>query len=105
MIPAEAKLSSETEKEEVYEGRFEVPLDFGEIGAVVIENLNENEMFVKQVQLTGWGSHAITCNSWVQPNSTQVPHQRRVFFTSKVTAQHTLPTLLSSFLENLQLIN
>lgn len=99
LIPAEARLSSENKVEEIYEGSFEFPLDFGEIGAVIVENHNDKEMFVKEVDFSGLavsGSHTITCNSWIQPKNL-IPDQRRVFFTNKVTQQtHYLPTNLIS---------
>lgn len=84
-IIVQAKLISEDAIEEIYEGSLEVPSDFGEIGAVIVENHNENEMFVKEVDLRGLtsGPLTISCNSWVQPK-TLVPTQRRVFFTDKV---------------------
>ncbi|CAK9314162.1 unnamed protein product, partial [Citrullus colocynthis] len=83
-ITVQAKLISEDVMEEIYEASLEVPSDFGEIGAVIVENHNENEMFVKEVDLRGLtsGPLTISCNSWVQPK-TLVPTQRRVFFTDK----------------------
>ena len=95
-ITVQAKLISEDVLEEIYEASLEVPADFGDIGAVIVENHNEKEMFVKEVELNGLASGPliVTCNSWVQPK-TLVPTQNRVFFTDKVC--HPLSTHLTHF--------
>ena len=71
--------------EEIYEASLEISLNFGEIGAVIVENHNEKEMYIKEVNLNGLASGPLTvsCKSWVQPQ-TLVPTQKRVFFTNKV---------------------
>ncbi|KAA8528121.1 hypothetical protein F0562_035010 [Nyssa sinensis] len=62
-----------------YEADFKVPEDFGEIGAVLVENEHHKEMYLKQISLDGgFGGHVgVSCNSWVQPK------QKRAFFTNK----------------------
>ncbi|XP_022153751.1 linoleate 13S-lipoxygenase 2-1, chloroplastic-like [Momordica charantia] len=88
LITVEAKHSSECPLEEIHEAGFKIPSDFGEIGAVIVENHNEEEMYVKQVELSGLQPSGdpftitISCNSWVQPK-TLIPDQNRVFFTNK----------------------
>lgn len=95
MITVEAKHSSECPLEEIHEAGFKIPSDFGEIGAVIVENHNEEEMYVKQVELSGLQPSGdpftitISCNSWVQPK-TLIPDQNRVFFTNKVSSLLTL---------------
>ncbi|XP_022153765.1 linoleate 13S-lipoxygenase 2-1, chloroplastic-like [Momordica charantia] len=96
-IRVEAKLASEDLVEEIYEASFEVGPDFGEIGAVIVENPNEKEMYIKEVDLTGLasGPSTITCNSWVQP-PTVLPKVQRVFFTSKSYLPFQTPAGLKS---------
>ncbi|XP_022148710.1 linoleate 13S-lipoxygenase 2-1, chloroplastic-like [Momordica charantia] len=104
-IKVEARLSSEDPKEEIYEASFEVGPDFGEIGAVIVENPNEKEMYIKEVDLTGLasGPSTITCNSWVQP-PTVLPKVQRVFFTSKSYLPLLTPAGLKSMRAN-ELVN
>lgn len=80
----QANLIHEDVVEEIYVAKLEVPSNFGEIGAVIVENFNQKEMFIKEVDLDGLtsGSLTIPCNSWVQPKT--VDPTQRVFFTNKV---------------------
>ncbi|XP_052198169.1 linoleate 13S-lipoxygenase 2-1, chloroplastic-like isoform X2 [Diospyros lotus] len=74
------------EKDEVmYECEFNVPKEFGEIGAVLIENEHDKEMFLKKISFHGYpnGPVNVTCNSWVAPKSKFDNPQKRVFFTNK----------------------
>ncbi|KAK9673695.1 hypothetical protein RND81_12G184000 [Saponaria officinalis] len=66
-----------------YEAKFEVPADFGEVGAVQVENEHHKEMYVTEIQLHGFvfGPLHITCNSWVHPKSQS--SDKRIFFTNK----------------------
>ena len=77
-----------------YETIFEVPVDFGEIGAVLVENKHHKEMYLKDMVLQGFpnGPINIICRSWVH-SKFQNP-AKRVFFTSKVSI---LPDLLFFF--------
>ncbi|XP_022958148.1 linoleate 13S-lipoxygenase 2-1, chloroplastic-like [Cucurbita moschata] len=104
-ISVQAKLISEDVLEEIYEASLEVPADFGDIGAVIVENHNEKEKFVKEVELNGLASGPliVTCNSWVQPK-TLVPTQNRVFFTDKSYLPSQTPAGLRSMRET-ELVN
>ncbi|KAJ8759949.1 hypothetical protein K2173_010805 [Erythroxylum novogranatense] len=82
-IKGYAKLVGRREGEVKYEADFEVPTDFGEIGAIFVENEHRKEMFVEDIVLHGlpYGPVNITCHSWV--HSKYDNHRKRVFFTSK----------------------
>lgn len=66
-----------------YEAEFQVPVDFGEIGAILVVNEHVLEMYLKDIVLDGLpnGLVTVTCESWVQPNTSNDP---RIFFTNKV---------------------
>jgi lipoxygenase len=68
-----------------YESSFEVPAEFGEVGAILVENKHHKEMFLKDIVLTGFsnGPVNIDCNSWV--HSKKDNPQKRVFFSNKVS--------------------
>ncbi|XP_071712338.1 lipoxygenase 2, chloroplastic-like [Rutidosis leptorrhynchoides] len=59
---------------------FDVPPKFGEIGAVLVENLSE-KLFFKNIVLSNDVTFA--CNSWVHSKDDN-PH-KRIFFTNKST--------------------
>ncbi|XP_062171641.1 linoleate 13S-lipoxygenase 2-1, chloroplastic-like isoform X1 [Alnus glutinosa] len=82
-IKGYAQWASKEEEEVKYESSFEVPADFGEIGAVLVENEHHKEKFLKDIILTGFpnGPVHINCSSWVHSKFDN-PH-KRVFFTSK----------------------
>ncbi|KAF8395889.1 hypothetical protein HHK36_019844 [Tetracentron sinense] len=72
------------EGEEVkYECRFVIPPDFGDVGAISVENEHDKEMFFKNIVLEGFpnGPVNITCNSWVHSKSDNP--DKRIFFTNK----------------------
>ncbi|KAL5765072.1 hypothetical protein ACOSQ2_017666 [Xanthoceras sorbifolium] len=77
------KTGTEKDGEVTYEAKFEVPVDFGELGAIFVENEHHKEMFLKDVVLDGFpnGPVNITCDSWVhsKPNN----EDKRVFFVNK----------------------
>ena len=68
-----------------YESSFEVPVDFGEIGAVYVENEHHKEMYLQDIILDGFsnGPVHVKCDSWV--HSKYDNPQKRVFFTNKVS--------------------
>jgi lipoxygenase len=76
-----------------YEADFDVPADFGAVGAVLVTNEHHAEMFLEDIRLMPSSSDddgapllAIRCNSWVQPKSGgggDAPG-KRVFFANKV---------------------
>ena len=80
-----ARKSGEHENEIYYESNFEIPDDFGEIGAVKLENEHRQEMFVKNIALDGFPSGIINihCDSWI--HSQFESQEKRVFFSNTVT--------------------
>ncbi|MED6211808.1 hypothetical protein PIB30_077059, partial [Stylosanthes scabra] len=66
-----------------YETDFEVPNDFGEIGAVLVENEHHTEMFLETITLHGFpeGPIHFDCASWV--HSKFDDPTKRIFFTNK----------------------
>ncbi|KAF2309226.1 hypothetical protein GH714_001261 [Hevea brasiliensis] len=66
-----------------YEAEFEVPNDFGDVGAVLVENEHHCEMFLQDIVLDGFphGPVNVTCRSWV--HSKYENKQKRAFFTNK----------------------
>ncbi|KAL3647621.1 hypothetical protein CASFOL_008589 [Castilleja foliolosa] len=71
------------ENETYFQTTFEIPEDFGEIGAVTIENEHHSEVFVKNIIFEGLSSGLsnVTCNSWI--HSKYDNPEKRVFFTNK----------------------
>ena len=64
-----------------------MPLDFGMVGAIVVENEHHKEMFIKSIELEGVPNGAsnnvkISCNSWVHSKFDNA--EKRIFFTNKV---------------------
>ncbi|GAA0168252.1 oxygenase [Lithospermum erythrorhizon] len=83
-----------------YEAKFEIPADFGTIGAVVFENEHKNEMFIKEIVIeTGLpsGQVTITCESWV--HSKYDNPGKRIFFTNKSYLPSTTPSGLKVYRE------
>ncbi|KAL8548815.1 hypothetical protein ACS0TY_007905 [Phlomoides rotata] len=78
-IKSYAGRTGKNESETYYEASFDIPEDFGEIGAVLIENQHRQEMYVKNIVLDG--SLHITCDSWIQPKSDNP--EKRLFFSDK----------------------
>ncbi|KAL6505331.1 hypothetical protein OROGR_025148 [Orobanche gracilis] len=68
------------DNETYYEATFEIPEEFGEIGAVTIENEHRMEMSVKNIVFEGL-SIDVSCNSWIHTESDNL--EKRVFFTNK----------------------
>ncbi|RZC77427.1 hypothetical protein C5167_003887 [Papaver somniferum] len=66
-----------------YECEFEVPEDFGEIGAVLVENQHHKEMFLKDIVFNGFpnGPLHINCESWVHSKFNN--RDKRIFFSNK----------------------
>ncbi|KAI7735545.1 hypothetical protein M8C21_004734, partial [Ambrosia artemisiifolia] len=71
-------------KDVKYEADFEVPNDFGEIGAILIENEHHKEMYIESIKLEGFPNGTITINpnSWVHSKFDNP--EKRIFFTNKV---------------------
>ncbi|KAF4391718.1 hypothetical protein G4B88_005604, partial [Cannabis sativa] len=53
-----------------YEASFKVPIKFGHIGAILVENEHHKEMYVSDIVLDGLsnGPLNIICGSWVHSN-------------------------------------
>ncbi|TKY50041.1 Linoleate 13S-lipoxygenase 2-1 [Spatholobus suberectus] len=82
-IKGNAHKTEEKENEVHYEATFELPADFGKVGAVLVENEHHNEMFLKSIVFDGFhdGPVHLTCESWVQPKHDNPV--KRVFFIDK----------------------
>ncbi|XP_044478598.1 linoleate 13S-lipoxygenase 2-1, chloroplastic-like [Mangifera indica] len=83
-IKAFAHKAKEVKGQATYEAEFEIPKDFGEVGAMFVENEHHKEMFLKDIVLDGFdtGKVKIICGSWVQPKSDKT-QKKRVFFAAK----------------------
>ncbi|CAK7339257.1 unnamed protein product [Dovyalis caffra] len=77
-VTGKAVKAGELDEYVLYEVVLEVPVDYGEVGAVYVSNEQANEFLVKEIVLDGFplGSVLLTSNSWVQPAD------KRVFFTN-----------------------
>ena len=94
-IKGYAHSTSQEEAEVKYESNFEVPIDFGPIGAVFVENEHHKEMYLQDIILNGFpnGPDRVNCNSWV--HSKYDNPQKRVFFANKVHLSLSLSLSLS----------
>ncbi|RVX12803.1 Linoleate 13S-lipoxygenase 2-1, chloroplastic [Vitis vinifera] len=52
-ISGYARRTGQKDGEVIYESEFVIPGDFGEIGAVLVENEHKNEMYLKHIVLNG----------------------------------------------------
>lgn len=79
------KVGADEDGDMKYESEFEVPSEFGEIGAILLENEHHTEMYLKDIVLDGLpnGPVNITCDSWL--HSKHDNKQKRIFFTNKVS--------------------
>ncbi|KAJ0948894.1 putative linoleate 13S-lipoxygenase [Helianthus annuus] len=94
-----AHRTGQYENEITYLAEFEVPEDFGSIGAIKIENEHHKEAFVESVVIEGSaiGPITISCNSWVHSKFDNP--EKRVFFVDKVSC---LPSNTPSGLKSLR---
>ncbi|MED6151465.1 hypothetical protein PIB30_082813 [Stylosanthes scabra] len=83
------KTNENENNEVIYEALFEVPPEFGEVGAILVENEQHEELFLKSIVIDGFnnnnnnnGSLNFTCDSWIQPKSSDKA-SKRVFFSNK----------------------
>lgn len=69
-----------------YKNKINIPEDFGEIGAVIVELQEDvNERFIDSIFIEKQTPHKLvmfSCKSWVQPRG--VIGHRRIFFSTKV---------------------
>ena len=79
-------------EEVIYESEFRIPADFGEIGAVLVENQHHKEIYIQSIDLTGFPTNGsslyVRCASWV--HSKHFSAQKRVFFTNKVSRRSSI---------------
>ncbi|XP_042757188.1 lipoxygenase 2, chloroplastic [Lactuca sativa] len=75
-----------------YTFHFDVPDDFGEIGAVLVENDYRNKIYIQKIELSD--KVTFTCNSWV--HSSRDNPQRRIFFADKCYLPSETPEALKS---------
>ncbi|KAF4356364.1 hypothetical protein F8388_013229 [Cannabis sativa] len=84
-----------------YEVDFDIPKEFGELGAILVENEHHKEMFLKDIKIDGEGllngPVTINCESWIHSKS-QNP-QKRVFFTNKSFLPSNTPSGLKKLRE------
>ncbi|KAJ7980723.1 Lipoxygenase [Quillaja saponaria] len=87
-----------------YETDIEVPIDFGDIGAILVENEHHKEMFVEDIVLDGFPQGPITfsCSSWVHSKFDNPI--KRMFFTNKCYLPSNTPTGLKKLRAN-ELVN
>ncbi|KAM3741062.1 hypothetical protein ACB098_08G147300 [Castanea mollissima] len=95
-IKGYAHRTSQEEAEVKYESSFEVPIDFGPIGAVFVENEHHKEMYLQDIILNGFpnGPVHVNCNSWV--HSKYDNPQKRAFFANKSWSGTSFPSEKSS---------
>jgi len=97
-IKGDAEKSNEENDEVQYEATFKLGEDFGKVGAVLVENEQSKEMFLKSIVLDGFphGPLHVTCDSWLQPKD----HVKRVFFIDKVSIKKKLNIFLILMLQH-----
>lgn len=89
-LKAYAHKAGNGEESVKYEAKFEVPNDFGEIGAVLVENEHHKEMFLETIHLDGFPEGPINfhCASWVHSKFDNPTN--RVFFSNKVHSSSSI---------------
>jgi len=99
-----ARKISQDSDEAKYECDFTVPSDFGEIGAVIVENEHHKEMYLNNIVLETFPDTGlpitITCNSWVASKfDDQNKNMKRLFFTNKSYLPSNTPSGLKKLRE------
>ncbi|TKY67439.1 Linoleate 13S-lipoxygenase 2-1 [Spatholobus suberectus] len=91
-LKAYAHKAGQGEESVKYETKFEVPGDFGEIGAVLVENEHHKEMFLETILLDGFpeGPVRFDCASWVHSKFDNPTN--RVFFSNKCYLPRETPS-------------
>ncbi|KAL4591427.1 hypothetical protein LXL04_004391 [Taraxacum kok-saghyz] len=86
-------------KDVKYLAEFEVPDEFGQIGAILIENEHHKEMYLEKIELEGFSDGTITINpnSWVHSKFDNP--EKRVFFTNKSYLPSQTPSGLKDLRE------
>ncbi|KAJ9697886.1 hypothetical protein PVL29_007147 [Vitis rotundifolia] len=85
-------------KDAIFESKFVIPGDFGEIGAVLVENEHSSEVYLQHIILDGLPNGPIRfhCGSWIEPKTDN--SRKRLFFTNKLY----LPSQTPEGLRNLR---
>jgi lipoxygenase len=96
-------LTNRLAQEVKYEAEFDVPNNFGDIGAILVENEHRREMFIKNIVLDGFltGPVNFSCDSWV--HSKHDNPTKRVIFSNKVESLPHLQKFITIFV--LKIIN
>ncbi|KAF5773558.1 putative linoleate 13S-lipoxygenase [Helianthus annuus] len=95
-IKAYARPLNNGSKLHKYQCEFKVPYDFGDIGAVLVENQHRQEAYIKDIVLDD-GSMIFPCESWV--HSKYENPDKRIFFTDKSYLPLETPVGLKSLRE------
>ncbi|XP_024985354.1 linoleate 13S-lipoxygenase 2-1, chloroplastic-like [Cynara cardunculus var. scolymus] len=90
-----SELNDETKMYE-YKCEFEVPMEFGEIGAILVQNEPHKEVYLKNIVLND-GNVTFTCESWI--HSKHDNPEQRIFFTDKSYLPSETPAGLKSLRE------
>ncbi|KAL2487877.1 Lipoxygenase 2 [Forsythia ovata] len=98
-IKAYAHRRDKQDNETYYVSNFTVPEDFGEVGAITIENEHHKEMFVESIVIDGvyGGAINVTCNSWIHSKFDN--KEPRIFFVDKSHLPSNTPSGLKSYRE------
>ncbi|XP_022874513.1 linoleate 13S-lipoxygenase 2-1, chloroplastic-like [Olea europaea var. sylvestris] len=96
-IKAYAHRAGKKDNENYYKTNFKIPDDFGEVGAISVENEHHKEMFVKNIVIDGVSGHSttFTCNSWIHSKFDN--KQPRIFFVDKSYLPTETPSGLKSY--------
>ncbi|CAJ1933285.1 unnamed protein product [Sphenostylis stenocarpa] len=92
-LKAYAHKAGNGEESYEYEAEFDVPKDFGEIGAVLVENEHHKEMFLETIILDGFPEDPpihFHCASWVHSKFDNPIN--RVFFSNKCYLPRETPS-------------
>ncbi|XP_043690877.1 linoleate 13S-lipoxygenase 2-1, chloroplastic-like [Telopea speciosissima] len=78
------RVGKRVDNEVKYESKFVVPVGFGEVGGVFVENEHHKEIYLKNIVLEGFpfGPVNVACDSFV--HSKFDDKEKRIFFTNKV---------------------
>ncbi|XP_047317980.1 linoleate 13S-lipoxygenase 2-1, chloroplastic-like [Impatiens glandulifera] len=76
----------------IYEWEFNIPMNFGEIGAIWVENLRRTEMFITNIVIEplNMSSINLSCDSFVASKFDK-PEEKRIFFTNKAYLPSKMP--------------
>ncbi|CAK9146782.1 unnamed protein product [Ilex paraguariensis] len=98
-IKGYAHRTSNDGNEVKYESDFVITQDFGEIGAILVQNEHHKEMHLQTIVLDGFphGTVTVTCNSFVHAKFDDP--EKRIFFTNKSYLPSQTPSGLKKLRE------